>query len=282
MSFAIRPMRLGDIGDGMRLKRAARWNQTEDDWRLFLTVNPEGCFAAEQDGRVVGTVTTIVYGGRVAWIGMVLVDPEFRRRGIARRLMETAIEHLAGCPVLKLDATPEGRHVYAGMGFENEYGLRRLTVETLPPVTRSEGEVSPVAPEAVERIVDLEAEVFGADRGAVVRAFCRNAPDLAWQLTEGGKVKGFCLGRRGSTFVQIGPLVAGTLDQAVSLCRAVLGGLGGRAVVLDVPDAQALFRKWLLGLGFAEQRPFIRMFRGENRYPGIPDRRFAIAGPEIG
>jgi len=30
------------------------------------------------------------------------------------------------------------------------------------------------------------------------------------------------------------------------------------------------------------QRPFIRMFRGDHRYPGQPEHLFASIGPEFG
>src|SRR5207244_5594839 len=112
---------------GMRLKDLAGWNQTEADWERFLDACPDGCFVAETAGRVVGTSTTIVYEGRFAWIGMVLVDPEFRRRGIGAALLDRALEHLdsARVPAAKLDATPEGRPAYEPRGFVAELEIER-------------------------------------------------------------------------------------------------------------------------------------------------------------
>ncbi|MGB8295229.1 MAG: GNAT family N-acetyltransferase, partial [Polyangia bacterium] len=83
-----------DVAAGMRLKEIAGWNQTQEDWERFLRASPEGCFVAEWNGQVVGTVTTIVYEGRFAWIGMVLVDPQMRGKGIGTALLEKAIDHL--------------------------------------------------------------------------------------------------------------------------------------------------------------------------------------------
>src|SRR5262249_51819494 len=59
-----------DIAAGLELCRAARWNQTERDWELFLQLSPEGCRVAVMDERVVGTVATAPYEDRFAWIGM--------------------------------------------------------------------------------------------------------------------------------------------------------------------------------------------------------------------
>src|SRR5689334_23620637 len=82
-----------DIPSAMRLKEAAGWNQTEADWRRLLSLQPNGCFGAVKEGRLVGTTTTTIYD-EFAWIGMVLVDPQHRRQGIAAKLMNVALEYL--------------------------------------------------------------------------------------------------------------------------------------------------------------------------------------------
>ena len=61
MSVRLRLMTQDDIPEAMRLKEIAGWNQTTADWQRFLSATPEGCFVAEHEGRVIGTVTTIVY-----------------------------------------------------------------------------------------------------------------------------------------------------------------------------------------------------------------------------
>src|SRR5438093_626515 len=72
----LRQMTHADIPAGLRLCRAAGWNQLESDWRCFLELNPEGCRVAESESRVAGTVTTLRYEAKFSWISMVLVDPE--------------------------------------------------------------------------------------------------------------------------------------------------------------------------------------------------------------
>src|SRR5690348_1859424 len=105
---------LGALGIGER----AGWNQTEADWQRLLALSPEGCFVATSSGELAGTVTTIQYGRSLAWIGMMLVDPRFRRRGIATALMDRAIAYLRERRVetIALDATDAGRAVYTSLG----------------------------------------------------------------------------------------------------------------------------------------------------------------------
>src|SRR5881397_491095 len=90
----IRLLSESDIPAAMKLKEAAGWNQTENDWRCLLGLEPHGCFAATLHDELVGTTTTTTYDDELAWIGMVLVKPERRRLGIATRLLRTALDYL--------------------------------------------------------------------------------------------------------------------------------------------------------------------------------------------
>src|ERR1041384_2093827 len=76
------------------LRAVAGWNQTIRDWQRFLALQPEGCFLAEWNGSPAGTATTIAYGTEVAWIGMVLVHPDCRSRGIGTALLQHCIDFL--------------------------------------------------------------------------------------------------------------------------------------------------------------------------------------------
>jgi len=64
----------------LRLNTLSGWNQTSADWERFLITSPRGCFVMEDSNNVVGTAATICYENRFAWIGMVLVDPEYRKQ----------------------------------------------------------------------------------------------------------------------------------------------------------------------------------------------------------
>lgn len=58
----------------------------------------------------------------------VYVQPEHRKQGLARRLMETIIEWARenGIAHLELNASAEGRHLYESLGFEPNSGEMSL------------------------------------------------------------------------------------------------------------------------------------------------------------
>jgi creatinine amidohydrolase/Fe(II)-dependent formamide hydrolase-like protein/GNAT superfamily N-acetyltransferase len=280
--LAIRRMIARDIPEAMRLKQIAGWNQVESDWTMFLESNPDGCFVMVHQGRVVGTVTACNYANAAAWIGMLLVDPAFRRLGIATRLLNHALDALGACGTVKLDATPEGKPVYEKLGFAAQYAIRRLCVRALPPPGEAPARVEPLREADLEAVLAADRAVFGADRSAVLRALWRRAPQLGRKLAHGSAIRAYCFGRDGSSYTQIGPVVADSAEEAFRLARGAMAALGGQPVLLDVTDAQREFRGLLAGIGFGEQRAFLRMARGSDPHAGDARRQFAIGGPEIG
>jgi predicted N-acetyltransferase YhbS len=286
----IRPMTPADVEAGLRLCRAARWNQLARDWEAFLSRNPDGArVACRGDGVVVGSVATIRYAPDLAWVAMVLVDPAERGRGIGRALLEAGLALVADVPAVGLDATPLGRPLYLTLGFHDAGQLTRLQRAGDRGPTIAETPAGPARAARTLReadwpaVVTLDREVTGVDRADMLRWLAEGAPAYAhvWEDEATGTIGGFVLGRHGHDFEHLGPVVAPTRDVAVVLAAAALAHVpAGRPVVVDAADTHAGWRAWLRDSGFEPQRPFTRMFRGVTK-PLAP-RVFAIIGPEFG
>jgi GNAT superfamily N-acetyltransferase len=123
---ALRPLRNEDIDGAFELSSLAGWNQTRDDWRLLLET-AEVCLAIETERRLASTATLICYGAKLAWVGMVLTHPDFRRRGFARLLMNEIMARASDLKIatVKLDATDFGRNLYESFGFRAEQTVER-------------------------------------------------------------------------------------------------------------------------------------------------------------
>src|SRR6185503_14350588 len=94
-AFIIREMHLEDITGAMKLSTAEGWNQTENDWK-FLIENPKNtCDVAECSNTIIGTTTAMNYSNKIAWIGMVLVDKEFRGQGVSASLLTVVLKRLS-------------------------------------------------------------------------------------------------------------------------------------------------------------------------------------------
>jgi len=267
-----------DIPAAMKLKEAAGWNQTEADWRRLLRLEPEGCFAAIENDRLVGTTTTTTYGDELAWIGMVLVDPQQRRRGIATKLMETALAYLdAKVAVIKLDATAEGEPVYEKFGFRTESLVQRWRGSIKSqPTAREETAID------LNALLALDRQAFGADRSQLIKHLIvdsRISPVLV--KDESGSLNGYALARAGTKAGYIGPVVARDTARVENLFDRVVGELSGTNVYIDFSTECGVSASVLADRGFVKERDLIRMSYGPRSAKTSP-LVIAIAGPEIG
>jgi predicted N-acetyltransferase YhbS len=279
MNFKLRVMTSGDIPEAMRLKDAAGWNQTTLDWARFLSATPEGCFVAEYSSDVIGTAATIIYEGRFAWIGMVIVDEQYRGQGIGTALLKQAIHFLDSqkVPAMKLDATPQGRPLYGKFGFRSEYDIERWMLKrTVKENVPENGQLS------IEEILRIDRDIFGADRSDLLRSLTREAPQLALLDTHEGKITGYSFGRLGSRADHIGPWVASREDAAERLLNLFLSRSSRELVFIDCLRQNPWAVPLVKSRGFELARPLTRMFRGTNKYPGQPELLCASLGPEFG
>jgi GNAT superfamily N-acetyltransferase len=120
-----------DAQAGMVLSTEAGWNQNEADWRFFLS---QGVVFGMRDGaRLVATAALLPYSAGNAWISMVLVTADFRRRGIATKLVDACLNAAARRGLTPwLDATPAGATVYEPLGFKPGHLDRYRTATSTP------------------------------------------------------------------------------------------------------------------------------------------------------
>lgn len=274
----------GDIAAGLSLCRTAGWNQIQEDWELFLHLSPEGCcVAVDDDGQVRGTVATVQYDDHFAWIGMVLVDPAMQRQGIGIQLLREALQILSKEDTVKLDATPAGRHIYVQLDFVDEYPISRMELRSLPASLAVESSrARPVKNEDLPRLLEFDRRVFGADRSAVIDSIFSRGPQFAFVSEDRNGIAGYCFGRAGHNFTHIGPVVGRDLLSAKEVCTAALMNSQSSPIVIDALSKDQEWISWLNSVGFREQRALIRMYRGTNAWPGVPEKQFAILGPEFG
>lgn len=277
--IAIRGMTLADVPLGLRLSRQAGWNQTEADWRRFLDLEPQGCFVAELDAASVGTTTTCIFGS-VAWVAMVLVDVDARRRGVASALLKHALDFLEGRAVksVRLDATAAGQRVYEKLGFVPQYALTRY--EGRPAQAGPPGRVTPSTPEMLSKIVEFDFQVTGTHRAKMLARLFDEFPEAMHVVEEGGEVKGFVTCRRGANATQIGPCLAEPAAGRV-LLRHALSRYAGESVFVDVPRDNAPAVEMVETAGLRVQRHFMRMVRGEPVSDNV-SALWASSGPEKG
>ena len=279
MQVEIRLFLESDIPAAMQLKEAAGWNQTEDDWRRLLMLEPNGCFCAIKDDRVVGTTTTTTYGDELAWVGMVLVDPQHRRQGIAAKLMSVALDYLNGkVGTVKLDATALGQPVYERFGFQVESLVERWSGAG----NSRAGDQIGFDRDSLSELLALDQVAFNADRSKLIgELISRSVVSPVLVRDADGALSGYALARRGTRANYVGPIVTRDPQQVETLLDQVLSQLGDSRVYIDFNRECSAGTSLLSDRGFVKERDLIRMTSGRPRAKTSP-LVIAIAGPEVG
>ena len=129
MTMLIRKMTLDDLSQVVAIDRVSfslPW--PERSFRFDLTDNPASrCWVAELDGKVVGMIVSWLIVDEVH-VATIATHPEYRRRGIAKRLLTHTLQHLkeegAQSSFLEVRASNfAAQDMYRKFGYE-ETGLR--------------------------------------------------------------------------------------------------------------------------------------------------------------
>lgn len=246
------------LASAVRLSTQAGWNQTPEDWHRLIRLAPNGVKVWIADGEVRASYSIFGLGSRVAWLGMVLVDRDFRGRGLGKTLFAHALQEAGdgGQEVLGLDATELGEPIYRKSGFE-----------TVVPIVRWQGMLSPglaTTPSPGFRsgftpaVVDLDRRLLGEDRSALL-ADLAGHDGTFFRLEQGEELLAYAVLRPGRTASHLGPVVATTAENFTEILAGIAHTFPGREIVCDLLDPTA--SATLSGFGLSPLRTLKRMTR---------------------
>lgn len=278
-AVAIERLAAADMAAGLALSDAAGWNQTGEDWAVFIEHGHAiGC--RDGTGRLVATAAALPYGASLGWISMVLVAADHRHRGLATALLGDCLRSLADSGrVAVLDATPAGAPVYRRLGFLSGFGFERWHGDGGARTgASSPAQVVGAAESDRAGIAALDAAACGVPREFLLRALLARPDTRAWLTADRS---GFVIARAGRRATQVGPVVARSEQEAIGLIDSAVSAATGR-VFADVPQRCTALAAALARRGFTQQRPFVRMASADAPVLVASEGVFALAGPEFG
>ncbi len=279
---------------GRSAMRELRWMSAAFGWTDFFSTPGQGImpgFVWIENDRIVGNVTVRRLGvfGRGWMIGNVAVDPAWRRRGIARGLMNAAIDlardHDAGWIALQVRSDNTAAHdLYRSLGFEDTgemvYFERAVFDRITPPAQPIEGRLRPAHPSDTDQLFLLaQSLVPDAVRWAepvyrssfevgLERRFTNwlSRTQTAWRVIQvGDQVWGAAVAeanrwtRHGRLSVWVVPQHAGRIEQV--LVDSVLAEMTipVRSMTARVPGQHVAGRVALTTRGFRQVRALTHM-----------------------
>ena len=278
--YRCRTMRREEVALAVEWAAREGWNPGLHDADSFHAADPQGFFVGVMDGEPVASISVVQYGGGFAFLGLYIVRPGFRGRGLGWALWQHGMASAAGRQV-GLDGVVAQQDNYRRSGF-------RLAWRNV----RHEGRGAGRAP-ADARIVPLDtlpfaavraydAPFFPAPRDRFLAGWIAQADAAALGCMEGGVLRGIGVVRRCRQGWKIGPLCADREAVAEALFTALAGQAGvDEPVYLDLPEPNGAAVALAHRHGLRPVFETARMYTGEP--PAMPmDRLYGITSFELG
>jgi GNAT superfamily N-acetyltransferase len=281
MDCTIRALRREEMPWVIDMAGHEGWNPGLHDAECFHAADPGAFLVAEHEGEPMGCIGAVSYASRFGFIGLYIVEPAWRGKGIGIALWRQGIARLAD-HVIGLDGVPAQQDNYRRSGFELAWNNARYA-----GVAKGRGQAMPheIFPLAAIDFASLCADdlrVFPAPREAFLRNWIAmpDATGLAW--LHQGRLEGWGVIRRCRNGHKIGPLVAEDLPTAKALYAALSASVpAGDPIYLDVPLPNAN------AVTLAKTQGMHSVFETARMYLGPPppcelDRLYGITTFELG
>ena len=117
----ISTMSRADLGLALDWAAAEGWNPGLGDADAFHAADPEGFLMGRLGDRPVACISVVRYGAAFGFLGLYIVQPEYRGRGHGWRIWQEGMSRLGGRNV-GLDGVKAQQDNYRKSGFVYAYG----------------------------------------------------------------------------------------------------------------------------------------------------------------
>ncbi|WP_406622688.1 GNAT family N-acetyltransferase [Acidovorax sp. SDU_ACID1] len=274
----IRPMCPGELGTALQWAAREGWNPGLHDAACFYAADPQGFLVGLVGGEPIACISVVRYGADYGFLGLYIVQPEYRGRGHGWALWQAGMAHL-GARAVGLDGVVAQQANYRRSGFALAHRNVRYQ-----GAARHGGGGGAVDLRTLDwqQVLDCDRPCFPAGRAAFLHAWVHQDGHRALGLMQGGRLAAYGVIRPCLQGYKIGPLIADDAAQAETLLRALMACVPeGSAVFLDIPQPNAAAVVLAEGCGMAPVFETARMYKGASRLPDM-QRTFGIGTFELG
>lgn len=262
---------LADVQEMLDWAASEGWNPGLEDAAAFHAADPDGFFMAVEDEAPVAAISVVNHNDRFAFLGLYIVRPSHRGRGIGFGLWQHAVAH-AGERTIGLDGVPAQQANYAASGFVLDGGTTRFE-GVIDAVTSDDIRLAGAGD--IPALIAREAVCSGERKGRYLSTWFEATKTRRTLIAPDG----FLTVRACRDGAKVGPLVAEDAGAAERLLRNAAGLFGGPLIV-DVPAASVELTALCHSLRMVPGFETARMYRGTP--PVGQGEVFAVATLELG
>lgn len=273
-----------ELNTAVAWAKAEGWNPGLHDAEVFWQTDAEGFLAFELDGEVIGTGSVVSYGGKFGFMGLFIIRPDYRGRGLGREFWvqrrDFLLNRLEPGAAIGMDGVFAMQEFYKRGGFAFSHrNLRMQGIGTSSPYDTSRA--VPVNSDKLDLLQPIDQRCFGTNRTSFLRMWLTQQDSLSVQYRGESQCLGFGTIRRCIQGWKIGPLFAATPEVADEIFRALNTVALGQPIYLDIPENNSEALKLSRRYAMKECFGCARMYLGEP--PELPHEEiYGVTTFELG
>lgn len=277
--YQIAVMSEAELSTAIDWARQEGWNPGKHDASVFYQADPSGFLCGKIQEQIIATISAVKYGSEFGFIGLYIVNNEFRSQGFGLKLWNAAIDSLAGRNI-GLDGVLAQQENYKKSGFRLAHRNIRFTGKSFKSASASRA--IPIQNIAFEEIAAYDSQFFPDERKNLLKQWIAPENSVSLVIAEDSKILGYGTIRVCDLGFKIGPLNADNSDIAEALYLALTATVPEQSeIFLDIPEPNAA------GLQLAQQFNMSPVFETARMYtkdfPKLPLHKiFGITSFELG
>ncbi|GAB6250058.1 GNAT family N-acetyltransferase [Bacillus cereus] len=283
LEIRVERLREAKTGNIVSLSSYIGWDYNREEIEtIFNAGNVYGVWNEREE--LIASAAIILYGEKLASIGMVIVHPDYKGRGIGKIITEACVKSVSAHTPIMLIATDEGKPLYEKLGFRavsyvskyicNSYNAKDYCV-------RNEDYVMNYEEGDLEKIIKIDEYAFGTNRKEFLKKRIMQSEQCIVVRDKEQNVLGYGLSIQTPENKIIGPVVAKNDEMAMRIVHDLARGHNGK-LRMDVPEGKNDFMKELEVAGFKKVNTPPIMMKNINRLLKRNSELYSIAAQIFG
>ncbi|KIV76776.1 acetyltransferase, GNAT family [Bacillus mycoides] len=283
MEIRVERLRKGKIEDIVALSSHIGWDYNREEIETILHTGIVYGVVNERE-ELIASAAIILYGETLASIGMVIVHPDYKGRGIGKIITDSCVKSVSTQTPIMLIATDEGKILYEKLGFRavsyvskyicNSYNANYHCVGNEEYIVNYEER-------DLEDIIQIDKDAFGTNREEFLKYRIIQSEQCIVTKDAQQNVLGYGISIQTPENKIIGPIVAKNDKMAMRMVHYLAKGHNGK-LRMDVPEGKKDFMKELEIIGFKKVNTPPIMMKNSDKLLKRNNELYSIAAQIFG
>lgn len=258
--YIIRNARNKDVRALKDLIFPEEWNIGAEDIDFFVKHYANNLYVGEIDGKIISCLLGLEYNPELAFFGMYVVDPNYRKQKYGIQLALHVLEHTKS-KIWGNDGVMEQVDSYKRNGFKTYHNNIRLSGKAKVINHTKMHEFVTVNGEIPKGLLDLDYQCFRTNRAPFIKKWLdRKDIKAICHKNIAGHIDGFGMIRPAQKGYVIGPIYAETYTIFQAIINKFLAEIEGKEFYIEVPEINPYFGKIKKEYGLEESFTMARMY----------------------